>query len=284
MASLHVINTGYFKLDGGAMFGVVPKTMWEKLNPPDNNSMCTWAMRCILVDEGDRKILIDTGMGNKVSDRMKSHFHPHGEDTLLNSLKQCGYGAEDITDVLLTHLHFDHCGGAISYNDKQESTLTFPNATYWSNELHWNWAMEPNARERASFLKENFTLIKDQGKLSMIDVQQDISFSKHITLKFAYGHTEAMMLPVINLNGKKLIYCADILPSHAHIGMPYVMSYDIRPLVTMNEKKELFDWILHDNVSCFLEHDPSTECVQIMKNERGRYRMKRTFSLSDFLT
>lgn len=271
MVKMHVIETGNFKLDGGAMFGVVPKKLWEKLNPPDVNNMCTWSMRCLLVEDGDRKILIDTGLGNKQDDKFRSHFEPHGDDSLEASLKHAGFSKSDITDVLLTHLHFDHVGGAVEKTSNGELLPTFPNAKYWTNEKHYNWAFDPNPREAASFLKENFVPLKDHGVLQMIDVQEDITFSDHINLKFVYGHTESMMIPHIQMNdGTTLIYAADLMPSHGHVRMPYVMGYDIRPLETLKERKALYEYATDDNHYLFFEHDKDYACGKVSRNERGR--------------
>jgi glyoxylase-like metal-dependent hydrolase (beta-lactamase superfamily II) len=264
------------------MFGVVPRKLWEKLNPPDDNNMCTWAMRCLLVETGDRKILIDTGMGNKQDERFRSHFHPHDGEGVVAGLKRAGFQAEDITDVLITHFHFDHVGGAISKNSKGGLEPTFPNARYWTSDAHYNWAVEPNFREKASFLRENFVPLKEQGVLNFVDVEQDLPWMDNIRLKFMYGHTEAMILPVLTLdNGKELVYMADLLPSAAHIRMPYVMSYDIRPLQTLEEKASFFDEALEKDYFLFLEHDPFNEICQIEKNEKGRFSLKATYSLDD---
>ncbi len=268
---LHIIETGKFKLDGGAMFGVVPKSMWKKLNEPDDNNLCTWTMRCLLVEDGERKILIDTGLGNKQNDKFRSHFHPHGEDSLVNSLSNSGFGFEDITDVLLTHLHFDHVGGAVSKTEKGDLIPTFPNATYWTNEVHYNWALNPNPRERASFLIENIVPLKELGVLKYIDVEQGVKFTDHIHLDFVYGHTEAMMVPYIQKpDGSTIVFTADLLPSHCHIGMPYVMGYDIRPLETLKEKALLYEKTVNTNHSIFFEHDKDMACAELIKNERGR--------------
>jgi len=253
MTKLYTIDTGFFKLDGGAMFGVVPKKLWNKINPADEENMCTWAMRCLLVDEGDRKILIDTGMGNKYSDKFASHFHPHGDATLKSSLASHGFKPEDITDVLLTHFHFDHIGGNMEYDANKKLVPTFPNATYWSNEVHYNWALEPNYREKASFLKEDFVPLKEMGMMQFIDVQENIS-------KIAFG--------------------ADLLPSHGHISMPFVMCYDIRPLSTLDEKAKFYDYLLQEDIAVFLEHDKDHECLRIKKNEKGRYVLDQTFAVS----
>lgn len=268
---LHIIETGKFKLDGGAMFGVVPKSMWQKLNAPDENNMCTWAMRCLLIEDGERKILIDTGLGDKQDAKFRSHFYPHGEDNLMGSLGKAGFKPEDITDVFLTHLHFDHVGGAIRRTSDGHLIPTFPNATYWSNEKQYNWAIDPNPRERASFLKENITPLMDHGVLKFIDVQDGVSFTDNINVGFAYGHTEALMTPYIKLDdGRTIVYTADLLPSHCHIGMPYVMGYDIRPLDTLREKAELYEKVIGTDHYIFFEHDKDIACAELIKNERGR--------------
>ena len=276
---LFSINTGYFKLDGGAMFGVVPKSIWNKLNPADENNMCTWALRCLLIDTGSRKILIDTGMGIKQDVKFFSHYFMHGNDTLEKSLEKYGYTKDDITDVFHTHLHFDHCGGSI---EKVADQLlpAFKNATFWCNEKHWLWATEPNEREKASFLKENILPLKESGKLQMIEVKEGVQFDEDIHIKFAFGHTDSMMLPVIQYKGKTVVFMADLLPSVAHIPLPYVMGYDMFPLTTLNEKKVFLkeavekDWIL------FFEHDPKNECCSLQMTEKG-VRVKDTFLLSD---
>ena len=276
---LFSINTGYFKLDGGAMFGVVPKSIWNKLNPADENNMCTWALRCLLIDTGTRRILIDTGMGNKQDAKFFSHYFMHGNDTLEKSLEKYGYTKDDITDVFHTHLHFDHCGGSI---EKVADQLlpAFKNATFWCNEKHWLWATEPNEREKASFLKENILPLKESGKLQMIEVKEGVQFDEDIHIKFAFGHTDSMMLPVIQYKGKTVVFMADLLPSVAHIPLPYVMGYDMFPLTTLNEKKVFLkeavekDWIL------FFEHDPKNECCSLQMTEKG-VRVKDTFLLSD---
>ena len=265
------IPTGYFKLDGGAMFGIVPKQLWERLNPPDELNLCTWAMRCLLIETGERKILVDTGIGDKQDARFRSHFHPHGEDTLLGSLRRVGLTPEDITDVLLTHLHFDHVGGAVRYDEQGRAVPTFPNATYWTNERHWEWALNPNPREAASFLSENLLPLREHGVLAFLDVQQDdLPWLPGIRIRYVYGHTEAMMLPIIEHAGQTLVYCADLLASSYHIPMPYVMAYDLRPLDTLAEKRRLLeeaeagDWVLA------FEHDPRLGAARLTRNEKGR--------------
>ena len=268
---LSIIDTGLFKLDGGAMFGVIPKVMWEKINPPDEHNLCTWAMRCLLIDTGDRRILIDTGMGEKQNAKFRSHFHPHGEATMLGSLQQKGYAAEDVTDVVLTHMHFDHVGGAVRYDDEQNLVPTFPKATYWSNEKHFNWAISPNPREAASFLKENILPLQEAGVLQFIpDSEDDVEWIDGIKFRFVYGHTEAMMLPIIEHEGKTLVHCADVIPSTGHIGLPYIMSYDLRALSTLEEKTRLLEEALAPDFYLFLGHDPQIGCVTVKRNDRGR--------------
>lgn len=256
------------------MFGVVPKVMWERINPPDENNLCTWAMRCLLVDTGQRRILIDTGMGDKQGDKFRSHFHPHGDTDLLASLTAKGYAATEVTDVLLTHMHFDHVGGAVRRDESGKLVPTFPNATYWTSQKHLDWALEPNPREAASFLKENIVPLQEAGVLRMIpDSEEDVDWLPGIRLRFVYGHTEAMMLPIITGNGKTLAYCADLIPSSGHLGLPYVMSYDLRPLNTMDEKKRLLEEALLNDWYLFFEHDPTISCISLKKNERGRIVM-----------
>jgi len=277
--TLYTIDAGYFKLDGGAMFGVVPKSIWNRLNPADENNMCTWALRCLLIDTSDRKILIDTGMGNKQDAKFFSHYYIHG-DTLEGSLANHGFSKDDITDVLLTHLHFDHCGGSI-IKEGDKLVPAFKNATYWSNQQHWKWATEPNDREKASFLKENILPIQESGRLQFVNVKEGISvFDENITLKFAYGHTDAMMLPVINYKGKTIVYMADLLPSAAHIPLPYVMSYDMFPLKTMHEKKSFLQQALEQDYVLYFEHDPTIECCTLQMTEKG-IRVKDTFTIQD---
>ncbi len=269
--TIHIIETGYFKLDGGAMFGVVPKTLWQKKNKPDENNLCTWSMRCLLIEHGDRRILVDTGIGDKQDEKFRSHFEPHGAASLMGSLQQAGFEPESITDVLLTHLHFDHVGGAVKYDANQNLVPAFPNATYWSNEVHYNWAYYPNPREKASFLKENFVPLKKAGVLQFIDVQKDdLEWLPGIDIRFVYGHTEAMMVPIFHQGDHTLIYCADVIPSSFHIGMPYVMSYDLRPLDTMREKGRILEDGVDRGHYLFFEHDPATACVQVERNDRGR--------------
>lgn len=275
---LYTINTGYFKLDGGAMFGVVPKTIWQKLNPPDQNNLCTWSMRCLLIEDGKQLILIDCGLGNKQNEKFFSHYEPHGDATLEKSLKALGFSTSDITDVLLTHLHFDHCGGAIKRNG-EKLVPAFENATYWSNEKHWAWATQPNAREKASFLKENILPIQQSGQLKFAE---DGSTAIHpdITLQTVSGHTESMFIPLIKNGNKTIAYCADLFPSVAHIPLPYVMAYDTRPLLTLDEKKVFLEEAVANNYNLFFEHDRTTECCSLQVTEKG-VREKDVFKLSE---
>lgn len=275
---IHTINTGLFKLDGGAMFGVVPKSIWQKLNPPDENNLCTWAMRCMLVEDGNRLILIDNGIGNKQDDKFFSHYYLHGDDTLDKSLKALGYHRNDITDVFLTHLHFDHCGGSIE-RENGKLVPAFKNAVYWSNKAHWKWATNPNDREKASFLKENILPIEQSGQLKFIEQHDGIAFSDHMRVRFAYGHTDAMMLPEIRYNGHTIIYMADLLPSAAHIPLPYVMAYDMFPLTTLEEKKRFLLEAYERQYILYFEHDPVNECCILESTEKG-IRMKEAFPLS----
>lgn len=276
---LYTVNTGHFKLDGGAMFGVVPKSIWNKLNPADENNMCSWAMRCLLIEYGKRLILIDNGMGGKQDDKFFSYYYLHGDDNLVKSLAKYGFGVDDITDMVLTHLHFDHCGGSIKYNsDRTKLEPVFKNATYYCNAKHWEWATHPNAREKASFLKENIMPIKESGQLSYFDEHSELVPG----LRFleVNGHTEAMMLPVVTQNGKTLAFMADLIPSSGHIPLPYVMGYDMRPLQTLQEKERILNEAAEKNWTLFFEHDPLTECVSVEKTEKG-VRKKESFALSD---
>jgi glyoxylase-like metal-dependent hydrolase (beta-lactamase superfamily II) len=278
---LYTINTGFFKLDGGAMFGVVPKSIWQKGNPPDENNLCTWAMRCLLVEDGSRLILIDNGIGNKQDEKFLSHYYLHGEDTLEKSLAAHGFTKDDITDVFLTHLHFDHCGGAIEKIHDQ-LVPAFKNALYWTNQQHWDWAIKPNDREKASFLKENIIPIQESGKLRFIPSQNGVVFHEDFKIRFAFGHTDAMMLPQLNYKNRTIVYMADLLPSVGHIPLPYVMAYDMFPLQTLKEKKEFLEEAAANDYILYLEHDPIHECCTVQQTDKG-IRLKETFKLSDIM-
>lgn len=275
---LYSINAGYFKLDGGAMHGVVPKSMWQKVNPADDNNMCSWAMRCLLIDTGDRKILVDNGMGDKQDAKFFGHYFPHGEDSVASSLAKHGFTHSDITDVFLTHLHFDHCGGSI-VRDGDKLVPAFPNATYWSNKAHWNSATEPNEREKASFLKENILPIQESGKLQWVDVADGEEWLPGIRIRYVQGHTDNMMLPQIDYNGQTIFFCADLIPSTAHISMPWVMAYDMRPLDTLNEKRTILKEAADNNWILFFEHDARTEACTLI-NDNGRIKMGETVTLA----
>ncbi len=276
---LYTIETGLFKLDGGAMFGVVPKSMWNKVNPADENNMCTWSMRSLLIEDGDRLILIDTGLGDKQDDKFFSHYSPHGDNSVTSSLKKHGFSHDDITDVFLTHLHFDHCGGAI-VREGDKLVPAFKNAKYWSNEMHWNWAVHPNEREKASFLKENILPIQESGQLQFLAGKDGTPFTDNIKIRYVNGHTEAMMLPQIDYNGQTILYCADLIPSQGHVSMPWVMAYDMRPLDTLNEKRKLLGEAIEGNWLLFFEHDRSIEMSSIQMTERG-IRAKDILKISD---
>ena len=267
---LSIINTGFFKLDGGAMFGVVQKRMWQKLNPPDENNMCTWSMRCLLIETDDRKILVDTGMGDKQDARFRAHFEPFGNDNLLQSIENQGLSTEDITDVFFTHLHFDHCGGAIGKNTEGGYFPIFPNATYWSNQKHWDWAMSPNPREQASFLKENFAPLQDWGLLKFVDFDGQEIFGG-VKVHYQYGHTEAMMALEIKTDVGTYFYCADTIPSSWHVNLPYIMAYDLRPLETLKEKEAILTHAVTEGWHLIFEHDPFVASATIKKNETGRF-------------
>jgi glyoxylase-like metal-dependent hydrolase (beta-lactamase superfamily II) len=283
---LYSINTGYFKLDGGAMFGVVPKSIWNKINPADDNNMCGWALRCLLIEDGDRLILIDNGMGDKQDAKFFSHYYMYGEDTLERSLTKNGFGENDITDVFLTHLHFDHCGGSI-IREGEKLLPAFKNATYWSNKEHWDWAVYPNDREKASFLKENILPIQESGQLKFVDVTGgmdgklgETSFAENISVRFVSGHTQAMMLPQIKYNGRTIVYMADLLPSQGHIPLPYIMGYDMFPLTTLHEKKSFLKEAVEGDYVLFFEHDREYECCTLQQTEKG-VRAKDFFNLED---
>ena len=276
--NLYTINTGYFKLDGGAMFGVVPKSIWNKINPADENNMCSWALRCLLIEDGNRLILVDNGMGNKQDEKFFGYYFLHGDDTLDKSLAANGFNKNDITDVLLTLLHFDHCGGSI-VKEGDKLVTAFKHATYWSNERHWKWATEPNEREKASFLKENILPIQQSGQLKFIE-SAGAEFPEGVMIRQVFGHTDAMMLPQVNYKGRTLIYMADLLPSAGHIPLPYVMAYDMFPLTTLNEKKSFLTEAQQNDYVLFFEHDPLIECCTLQMTEKG-IRVKDSFKLSE---
>ncbi len=284
--NIYSVNHGYFKLDGGAMFGVVPKSIWNTLNPGDENNMCNWAMRSLLIEDDDKLILIDAGMGNKQSDKFFGYYYLNGEDTLDKGLAAHDFHRDDITDVFLTHLHFDHCGGAI-VRQGDKLLPAFKNASFWSNSAHWKWATMPNPREKASFLKENILPMMESGKLQFFDErkrQNELldtgSFLPNIAVRFVDGHTESMMLPQISYKGKTIIFMADLVPSVGHLPLPYVMAYDTRPLATMWEKESLLQEALDNDYVLFFEHDPVNECCTLQQTERG-IRVRDIFKLSD---
>lgn len=283
---LYSINTGYFKLDGGAMFGVVPKSMWNKINPADENNLCSWALRCLLIEDGNRLVLIDNGNGDKQDAKFFSHYYLHGDDTLEKSLAKYGFHPDDITDAFLTHLHFDHCGGSIR-REGDKLVPAFKNATYWSNKEHWDWAVNPNEREKASFLKENILPIEESGRLQFVEITGGLdgrlgetSFSENISVRFVNGHTRAMMLPQIKYKDRTIVYMADLLPSQGHIPLPYVMAYDMFPLTTLNEKRSFLKEAVENDYTLFFEHDPVHECCNLQQTERG-IRPKDFFKLEE---
>jgi glyoxylase-like metal-dependent hydrolase (beta-lactamase superfamily II) len=281
--NLHIIETGFFKLDGGAMFGVVPKSLWSRTNPADENNMCTWSMRCLAIEDGDQLILIDNGIGDKQNEKFFSHFYLHGDASLDGSLKKAGFSKDDVTDMFLTHLHFDHCGGGVKWQDDERTKLDieFKNAKYWSNQDHWKWATEPNAREKASFLKENILPMQESGHLHFVDKGKPSPFSQFDIL-YADGHTDKQMVPKIKYKDKTIVFAADLLPSVGHIPLPYVMGYDTRPLLTLDEKAKFLNEAADHNYIIFLEHDAENECCTVKHTEKG-VRLDQTFKLSEVL-
>lgn len=277
---LHTVHTGYFKLDGGAMFGVVPKPLWQELNPPDSNNKCTWAMRCLLVEIEDRKILIDSGIGNKQSEKFFSFYEPHGEENLESSLKAIGFQPEDITDHVLTHLHFDHCGGSIVQNPETGDLRPyFPNATYHVSKPQWESAMKPNAREKASFLPENIEPMENANQLNLVPADEfEKSLFPGFKVRFYNGHTDAMMIPFLDYEGQTIVYTADLLPSRFHYKAPYVMAFDIRPLDTLEEKPNFLEEAIEKDYVLFFEHDPAVACARVQSGKKGP-ESRSTFTL-----
>ncbi len=279
---LYPIETGNLKLDGGAMFGVVPKVMWNKVYPADENNLANWSMRCLLIEDEDRLILIDNGIGDKQDEKFLRHYYLNGDDTLEKSLAKHGFTPDDITDMILTHLHFDHCGGSIKYNeDKTAYELAFKNATYWTSRQQYDWAVEPNRRESASFLKENIIPIEESGHLKLIEEEKEIL--PNIKIKFYDGHTDGQVIPFINYNGKTIVYMADLLPSVAHIPIPWIMAYDTRPLISLEEKKAFLREAVENDYILFFEHDIYNECCTLETGEKGVQKAK-TFKLNDLFS
>jgi len=282
--NLYPINAGNLKLDGGAMFGVVPKTLWNRTNPADANNMIDIATRCLLIEDGNRLILIDNGMGNKQSTKFFGYYHPWGGFSLESSLKAHGFHHDDITDVFMTHLHFDHCGGSIQWNKNKTSyEPAFKNAYFWSNEDHWHWATEPNKRERASFLKENIMPMQDCGQLRFTDLPEKKILKNSalgFDIFFANGHTDKQMIPLIKYQDKTIAFMADLLPTVGHLPLPYVMGYDTRPLLTLNEKDQFLNMAAEQNYYLFLEHDAHHEIITVQKTEKG-VRLKDLYTTND---
>ena len=275
--NVFTVETGNFRLDGGAMFGVVPRVIWEKTNPADSNNFCNWAMRCMLIEDGNRLILVDTGIGDKQDEKFFSHFHLNGDASLEKSLANLGFHCNDITDVLITHLHFDHVGGAVK-RDNDKFALTFPNAQYWSNQKHWDWALNPNPREKASFLQENMMPIQELGHLNFI--QNGNELGENIELLMVDGHTEQQMIPIVNYKGTKVAFCADLIPSVGHLKLPYIPSYDVRPLVTMQEKGLFLEKAVQENYVLFFEHDANNECCTVKSGEKG-LKLDNVFKINE---
>ncbi|MFT6719088.1 MAG: glyoxylase-like metal-dependent hydrolase (beta-lactamase superfamily II) [Sphingobacteriales bacterium] len=281
---IHVLDTGYFKLDGGAMFGVVPKTIWSRTNPADDRNLCDWAMRCMLVEYDNRLVLIDTGIGNKQSEKFFGYYYLHETQSLEIALMQKGFSLDDITDVFLTHLHFDHCGGAIQWNStKERLEPVFKNAKYWSHTDHWEWATNPNPREKASFLKENIHPIEETGQLQKLSGENYIkNIFPNFDVLVVNGHTESQMIPHITYQGKTIVFVADLLPSVGHIPLAYVIGYDTRPLLTLEEKGAFLNRAADNNFILFFEHDSVNECCTVQHTEKG-VRLKETFPLASVL-
>ncbi len=278
---LYPVETGNLKLDGGAMFGVVPKVLWQKQYPADENNLCNWAMRCLLIVDGNRKILIDNGIGNKQDEKWLKHYYLNGDNSLESSLAKHGFSSNDITDVILTHMHFDHCGGSVKWNDdNSDFELAFPNATYWTSQKQYDWATKPNRREQASFLKENILPIKESGKLELIDKEGE--YIPNISFRLYDGHTDGQVIPLINYNGKTIVFMADLLPATAHIPMPWVMAYDTRPLLTLKDKERFFKEAIENDYILFFEHDLYNEACTLKETPKGP-RLDKKGKLKDFL-
>ena len=277
---LYSINCGNFKLDGGAMFGIVPKSIWNKLNPADENNMCPWAMRGLLVETEDRLIMVDSGMGDKQSEKFFGFYYPHGDDSLAGNLRKHGFTEEDVTDHVLTHLHFDHCGGSIQWNeDRSGFRKTFPKATYWVGKRQFEHALDSNSKERNSYPEENILPLRDVAHCRFVEEEGEIM--PGFSVRFVEGHTEGMMLPVVEANGHRLFYMADLIPSSGHMKMPYVMAYDIRPLHTMDEKHRHLEWALENEAVLMYEHDPVVECASLERSKKG-ILPKATFNLESW--
>lgn len=282
---LHAVEAGNFKLDGGAMFGVVPKSIWTRTNPADSNNMIDIAARCLLIEDGDRLILIDNGMGDKQSEKFFGYYYRWGDHNLSDSLNKLGFSKDDVTDVFLTHLHFDHCGGSVAWNDDRSGYITaFKNATYWSNKDHWTWATQPNRRERASFLKENIMPIEESGQLKFVSKSQsgfvddsELGFG----IFFADGHTDKQMIPLINYKGKTLAFMADLLPTAGHLPIPFVMGYDTRPLLTLDEKTAFLNRAVKEDFHLFLEHDAHNPIISLKQTEKG-VRMEHRITINEY--
>lgn len=278
---LYSINAGHFKLDGGAMFGVIPKSLWNKTNPANSNNMIDIAARCLLIEDGNRLILLDTGMGNKQSDKFFGYYYLWGNDTIDSSLKKYGFHRDDITDVFMTHLHFDHCGGSIQWNkDRTGYEVVFKNAHYWSNKDHWQWATQPNNREKASFLKENILPMQESGHLKFISIpEKDTLLNSKLgfDIFFANGHTDKQMIPMMHYNGKTICFMADLLPTVGHLPIPFIMGYDTRPLLTLYEKEKFLNIAADKNYYLFLEHDAHNEIITVQHTEKG-VRLKEIYS------
>ena len=281
---IYPVDTGNFKLDGGAMFGVVPKVIWQKTNPADANNLINMSLRCMLIEDGNRLILIDNGTGDKQSEKFFSYYYPFGDHSLDSSLKKLGFHRDDVTDVFLTHLHFDHCGGSIEWNaDRTGYQPAFKNAVFWSNENHWKWATEPNPREKASFLKENIRPIEESGQLKHLTLPSHDGFASTelgFDVLFVDGHTEKQMIPHIQYQDKTLVFMADLLPTVGHIPLAYVMGYDVRPLITLDEKAKFLNKAADEGYYLFLEHDYENQICTVKHTEKG-VRLDRTYKFDE---